>query len=116
MAGIVDEESPASTVIRLYTDRIVSSGLDPFQIARKLFSSGILCNNDYHTITDRRTGQSSRERLQSIMGLVSSSVYNDKGVFGTFIKIVRSIGNITSRNLADSLETALQNEGKMLCL
>lgn len=116
MAGIIDEESPASTVIRLYTDRIVSSGLDPFQVARKLFSSGILCSDDYHTITDRRTGQSSRERLHSIIDLVSISVKSDKGVFSTFVKIVRSIGNITSRNLADSLETALQNEGKILCL
>lgn len=111
MAGIAGEESPASTVIRLYTDRIVSSGLDPFQIARKLFSSGILSSNDYHTIIDRRTGQSSRERLHLLMEQVSKSVESDKGVFSTFVKIVRSVGNITSRNLADSLETALQSEG-----
>lgn len=119
MATTNQVENPAYIVLKSYTERIVSSGLDPMEIARKLFSSRtsktkpILGENDYHTITSRFTGQSGRERLQSLVKIVCNAVKEDldNEVFPIFLQVLRSVGSITSCKLAENLDTALQNEG-----
>ena len=117
MAKTNQVENPAYFVMQSYADDIVSSGLDPMEIASKLFSSKtsrpILGENDYDTITSRLTGQSGRERLQSLVRIVCIAVKRDQDneVFPTFLQILRNVGSITSCKLAENLHTALINEG-----
>lgn len=113
-------ENPAYIVMQSYTAEIVSSGLDPMEIARKLFSSKtsrpILGENDYDTITSRLTGQSGSERLQSLVRIVCIAIKRDQDneVFPTFLQVLLSVGSITSCKLAENLHTALQNEGLII--
>ena len=110
---VVDNREKAYGVIRFYTDKIVSSGLDPFQIARKLFAESILDHNTYSSIIDRHNGQNSKERLQFLMESVSNSVSTDVEVFYSFVKVLKSVDSIVSRSIADNLVTALHNEGNI---
>lgn len=98
-------------VICSYTDEIVSSGLDPFQIARKLLAKRILDDDTYSSIIDRRNGQNNRERLQFLMESVSNSVKSDEVVFHSFVEVLKSIDSIVSCRIADKLVTALHSEG-----
>ena len=120
MAKTNQVENPAYIVMQSYTEKIVSSGLDPMEIASKLFSSKtswpILGENDYDTITSRLTRQSGRERLQSLVRIVCIAVERDQDneVFPTFLQVLRNVGSITSCKLAENLHTALINEGLII--
>ena len=103
----------AYAVICSYTDEIASSGLDPFQIARKLFSKRILDDNTYYSIIDRHNGQNNRERLQFLMESVSNSVKSDEEVFYSFVEVLKSVNSIVSCGIANKLVTALSNEGNI---
>ena len=61
-------------MLRRNTDTVVLSGMDYSPLAVKLYSQGIVTEDCYARVIDRKTGESSIERLQSLFYNVSCAV------------------------------------------
>ena len=71
------------------TDTIVESNIDPIILARKLYSKEIISEDVYTIIKDKKTGDTSTERLDYILDDLKDHIKHNASVFMIFLDILR---------------------------
>ena len=110
------ENNPAYNVLRQYTDEIVSCNMEPSDIARKLFSKGVLNEQMFDNITDGCTKETKKERLDRVMKNVRHAVRDDESAFVTFIQAMVDLKIIAVNRLVRELANDYQKQGTQLIL
>ena len=80
---------------------IVESSIDPFALARRLYSKEIICENVYKRIKDSGTGDTMEDRLEKILDHLKDLAKNDASILITFLNILSDLGR---DNLTDTIE------------
>ena len=71
------------------TDIIVESTIDPFVLARKLFSELIISENVYERVRDSACNDTNKQRLETILNDIRNRVKYDAGILTKFVDILR---------------------------
>ena len=82
-----------------FTDTIVESNIDPVVLARKLYSKEIVSENVYKTVKDKKTGDTSANRLDYILENLRDLVKHNANAFMIFLDILRD-GSLNKEDLA----------------
>ena len=85
--------------------------MEPPDIARKLFSKGVLNEQIFEKITDRYTHETKRERLDGMMKKVRSAVKHDESAFVTFIQAMEELNTIEVIKLVIELKHDYSEQG-----
>ena len=83
------------------TDIIVESTIDPFDLARKLYSEMIISEAFYRRIRDRSCGSTNKERLENILDEITDLVKLNPGILTKFVDILRE--KLNRNDLADKI-------------
>ena len=94
------------------TDTIVESNIDPTVLARKLCSKEIISEDVYKIVNDKKTGDSSTDRLGHILNDLKDRVKYDDSTFKIFLDILRDDG-LNRHYLADKIMS--KYEGNIEC-
>ena len=84
------------------TDTIVESNIDPIVLARKLYSEEIISEDVYKIVKDKKTGDTSAERLDYILDNLKDQVKHNFSAFTIFLDILRDDG-LNQRDLANKI-------------
>ena len=96
----------ARTAVAQCTDTIVESNIDPYILARKAYSKEIISEDVYKVVRDKKTGDTSAERIEKILDGLRDRIKRDPNVLNIFLDILRD--NTLSQNaLADSIKSKL---------
>ena len=87
-------------VIVQCTDIIVESNIDPIALARKLYSREIISEHVYKIVKDKKTGDTSTDRLDYILDDLKEHVKHN--AFMIFIDILRD-DTFNQQDLADKI-------------
>ena len=82
------------------TDIIVESNVDPFALARKLYSKEVISENIYKKVKDRETRETCSDRLERILDDLKDRVKYNASTFKTFLDILRD-DSLNRSDLAD---------------
>ena len=95
----------ARTVLVQCTDHIVRSNIDPFALARILFSREIISEIVYRNVKDKTSGRTNEERLETILDDLRSRIERDADILMTFVNILRD--DFNRNDLADEIMSKL---------
>ena len=95
----------ARTALVQCTHHIVSSTIDPFALARILFSEEIISEIVYRSVRDRTSGRTNEDRLETILDDLRSRIEHDAGILMDFVNILRN--NFNRNDLADEIMSKL---------
>ena len=84
------------------TDTIVESNIDPIVLARKLYSKEIISEDVYKIVKDKKTGDTSTDRLDYILDDLKDHVKRNASAFMIFLDILRDDG-LNRQDLADKI-------------
>ena len=84
------------------TDTIVESNIDPIILARKLYSKEIISEDVYTIVKDKKTGDTSTERLDYILDDLKDHIKHNASVFMIFLDILRD-DSLNRHDLADKI-------------
>ena len=84
------------------TSAIVESTIDPIVLARKLISEEVISENVHKTVRDKRTGDTSADRLDYILDDLKDHVKQNSSVFMIFLDILRD-DSLNQQDLADKI-------------
>ena len=84
------------------TDTIVVSNIDPTALARKLYSKEIVSEDVYKIVKDKKTGDTSTDRLDYILDDLKDRVKHNASAFMIFLDILRDDG-LNRQDLADKI-------------
>ena len=79
------------------TDIIVESSVNPVTLALKLYSKEVISEGIYKTIKDKKTGDSSQDRLELILDDIKDRVSQNSDIFTFFLKVLK---DLTHKDLA----------------
>ena len=88
------------------TDIIVKSNIDPFDLAIKAYPKGIISEDVYKIVKDKKTGDTSAERLDKILDDIKDRIKYDPNVLVTFLSILRD-DSLSRNDLADQIVSKL---------
>ena len=91
----------ARTALVQCTDIIVESTIDPFSLARKLYSEQIISENIYKRVRDAACKDTNEQRLEIILDEIKDLVKHDAGILTKFVSILREKCN--RNDLADKI-------------
>ena len=97
----------ARTVLVQCTDHIVRSNIDPFALARILFSREIISEIVYRNVRDKTSGRTNEERLETILDDLRSRIERDADILMTFVNILRDDHDFKRNDLADEIMSKL---------
>ena len=104
------DSQAAYKALRVNITHILDADLDVHLLADKLLSLDIISDNDRKHVNDRDSGQTARERMRHLLGLIMATVKRNGSVFNQFIDILRD-GSQRERDLADRLITSYEGKG-----
>lgn len=81
------------------TDVIIESNIDPFVLARRLYSREVISDDVYMRIRDRASRDTNEERLETILDVLKDHVKHNISTFMIFLGILR--GSLNQHDLAD---------------
>ena len=84
------------------TDIIVESNIDPIVLARKLYSKEIISEDVYKVVKDKKTGDTSTDRLDYILDDLKDHVKHNASAFMIFLDILRD-DTLNRQDLADKI-------------
>ena len=84
------------------TDIIVVSNIDPIALARKLYSKEIISEDVYKNVKDKKTGDTSTDRLDYIIDDLKDHVKHSVSTFMIFLDILRD-DSLNQQDLADKI-------------
>ena len=84
------------------TSAIVESAIDPISLARKLISEEVISENVYKIVRDKRTGDTSEDRLDKILDDLKDHIKHDANVFMIFLDVLRD-DSLNQQDLADKI-------------
>ena len=84
------------------TDIIVESNVDPITLARKLYTKEVISENIYKKVKDKKTGETSSERLDQILDDVKDHVKHNASTFTIFLDILKD-DSLNRHDLADKI-------------
>ena len=84
------------------TDVIVESNIDPAVLARKLYSKEVISEDVYKIVKDKKTGDTSADRLDYILDDLRNHVKHNASTFTIFLDILRDDG-LNRQDLADKI-------------
>ena len=87
------------------TDHIVRSCIDPFALARILFSKQIISEDCYKRVRDRTYLITNDERLETILDDLRSCTEHDPNVLMILVSILRD--DFSRKDLADEIMSKL---------
>ena len=87
------------TLIRC-TDTIVQSNIEPISLARKLYSEEIISEDVYKIVKDKKTGDTSTDRLDYILDDLKDHVKHNASTFTIFLDILKD-DSLDECDLAD---------------
>ena len=79
------------------TDIIIESSIDPFALARRLYSKEIISEGTYKRARDKKTGDSSEDRLELILDHLKDRVTHNASILISFLNILK---DLTHQDLA----------------
>ena len=80
----------------------IKSGIDPLDLADKLYSKQIIDESHYMNITDKHVkGIYDSDRLRDVLSNIKSSAKHDPTVFVKFLAVLRGCG-IPGKGIANS--------------
>ena len=88
------------------TDTIVESNIDPFILARKAYSKEIISEDVYKIVRDKKTGDTSADRIEQILDELKNRIKHDPNILMTFLDILRD-DSLSRNDLADSIMSKL---------
>ena len=92
---------------------ILEVKLDPYSLARELFSREIIGFADKERITDTCSDQTAQERMGDLLDIVKVTVKDDETVFGQFIEILKEDDcSQREKNLAKKLMASYKGNDK----
>ena len=71
---------------------IVESSIDPFALARRLYSNEIIAENFYKRVRDSETRDSMEDRLEKILDHLKDLTKNDASILIAFLDILSDLG------------------------
>ena len=71
---------------------IVESSIDPFALARRLYSKEIISENVYKRIKDSGTRDTMEDRLEKILDHLKDLAKNDASILTAFLNILSDLG------------------------
>ena len=86
------------TLVRC-TDIIVESNIDPFVLARKLYTKEVISENVYMRVRDGNSRDTNEDRLETILVDLKSRVKHNVSIMMTFVDILRN--DFKQNDLAD---------------
>ena len=95
----------ARTALIQCTDNIVRSRIDPFALARILFSKEIISEMVYQRLRDRTSGHTNEERLETILDDLRSRIKYDANILMSLVNILRD--DFNRNDLADEIMSKL---------
>ena len=84
------------------TNVIVESNIDPIALARRLYSKEIISEDVYKIVKDKKTGDTSTDRLDYILDDLKDHVKHNVSTFMIFLDILRDDG-LNRQDLADKI-------------
>ena len=93
------------TALAQCTDRIVRSNIDPFALARILFSKEIISEIVYRNVRDRTSGCTNEERLETILDDLRSRIEHDADILMSLVNILRD--DFNRNDLVDEIMSKL---------
>ena len=93
------------TALVQYTDHIVRSSIDPFALARILFSKEIISEDYYKRVRDRTCGHTNEERLETILDDLRSRIKYDANILMSLVNILRD--DFSRNDIADEIMSKL---------
>ena len=84
------------------TNIIVESNIDPIALARRLYSKEIISEDVYKIVKDKKTGDTSTERLHYILDDLKDHVKHNVSAFVIFLDILRD-DDLNRQGLADKI-------------
>ena len=84
------------------TDVIVESNVDPFALARKLYSKEVISENIYKKVKDNEARETISNRLDRILDDVKDRVKHNATTFTTFLDILKD-DSLKRHDLADKI-------------
>ena len=85
--------------------------MEPPDIARKLFSKGVLNEQMFKDITDQYTHETKTERLHRMMNDVKSAVKHEESAFVTFVQVMEELNTIEVNKLVRELKHEYYQQG-----
>ena len=82
------------------TDTIIESNIDPFLLATKAYSLEIISDNVYKIVIDKRTGDTSADRIALILNHLKDRVTHNSSILKSFLNI---LNDLTHQDLADTI-------------
>ena len=79
------------------TNIIVKSSIDPSALARGLYSEEVISEGTYRTVRDKKTGESSEDRLELILDDIKDRVSYNSNILTFFLNI---LNDLTHHDLA----------------
>ena len=70
------------------TDIIIESSINPFALARRLYSKEIMSEDTYKRVRDNKTRDSNEDRLELILDDLKDRVTHKASIFTHFINIL----------------------------
>lgn len=101
----------AHKVICANTSRLVSSNIDPFLLARDLFSNNVITEECYRTVTDRHCGMTTAQRLEYVIHTIRGYVKTKPAVFSHFNNALTNLGDTVAVTLAEEMRSAYKVQG-----
>ena len=80
------------------TNIIVKSSINPSALALELYSEEIISEGTYRTVRDKKTGDSSEDRLELILDKIKDHVTHNANILTSFLDILKEL---THQDLAD---------------
>ena len=84
------------------TNIIVESNIDPIALARRLHSEEIISEDVYKIVKDKKTGDTSTDRLDYILDDLKDHVKHNASTFKIFLDILRD-DSLNQQDLADKI-------------
>lgn len=88
--------------------------MEPPDIAKRLFSKGLLNEQLFQDITDQYTHETKREHLDRVVNYVTSVVKHNKNAFITFVQAMVDLNMIPVNKLAVNLLHDYNQKGNIL--
>ena len=85
-----------------FTDTIVESNIDPIVLARKLYSKEIISEDVYKIVKDKKTKDTSTDRLDYILDDLKDHVKHNVSTFMIFLDILKD-DHLKQQDLADKI-------------
>ena len=73
------------------TDVITESSIDPFALARRLYSKEVISESIYKRVIDKETRDSNEDRLERILGHLRDRVSHNASILISFLNILNAL-------------------------